>query len=121
MIFSVWDGAVTRNCGLDIPEVWGRAGYQRYPVWYTTLEELGVDLGTLPAMRSLPQSGGARGLAEAPMLPLRPAWQGLMSERSRPNRDTWDRFNAILAQFDRIPDLPNATDPLEWDEHGLPK
>ncbi len=31
------------------------------------------------------------------------------------------RFNAILAQLDRIPDRPDAPDPLEWDEHGLPR
>jgi hypothetical protein len=27
---------------------------------------------------------------------------------------------ALLAQFDRIPDRSDATDPLAWDEHGLP-
>lgn len=33
----------------------------------------------------------------------------------------WDRFDAILAQLDRIPDALNATDPLVWDENGLPE
>ena len=33
----------------------------------------------------------------------------------------WEQFDAILAQIDRIPDLPDAFDPLEWDEHGLPR
>jgi antitoxin VapB len=33
----------------------------------------------------------------------------------------WERFDAILAQLDRIPDLPDAFDPLEWDERGLPR
>ena len=28
---------------------------------------------------------------------------------------------AILAQLDRVPDRPDAFDPLEWDEQGLPK
>ena len=28
---------------------------------------------------------------------------------------------AILAQLDRIPDRPDAFDPLEWDEQGLPE
>ena len=27
---------------------------------------------------------------------------------------------AILAQLDRIPNRPDAFDPLVWDEHGLP-
>ena len=31
------------------------------------------------------------------------------------------RMDAILAQLDRIPDLPRPFDPLEWDEHGLPR
>jgi antitoxin VapB len=31
------------------------------------------------------------------------------------------RMAAILAQLDRIPDRPDAFDPLEWDEQGLPK
>ena len=31
------------------------------------------------------------------------------------------RMTAILAQLDRIPDLPEAQDPLDWDEIGLPR
>jgi antitoxin VapB len=33
----------------------------------------------------------------------------------------WEQFDAILAQIDQVPDLPDAFDPLEWDEHGLPR
>lgn len=32
-----------------------------------------------------------------------------------------DRMAALLAQLDRIPDRPDAFDPLSWDERGLPK
>ena len=32
-----------------------------------------------------------------------------------------DRIDALLAQFDRLPDRPDAFDPLEWDDAGLPK
>ncbi len=32
-----------------------------------------------------------------------------------------ERMAAILAQLDRIPDLPDAVEPLEWDADGLPK
>ena len=32
-----------------------------------------------------------------------------------------DRFAAILAQLDRIPDRPDAHNPIEWDEQGLPR
>ncbi len=31
------------------------------------------------------------------------------------------RLTALLAQLDRIPDRPDGTDPLAWDEHGLAK
>jgi antitoxin VapB len=31
------------------------------------------------------------------------------------------RMSALLAQLDRIPDRADASDPLEWDDHGLPK
>ena len=31
------------------------------------------------------------------------------------------RFTALLAQVDRIPDRPDAFDPLDWDEAGLPR
>ena len=32
-----------------------------------------------------------------------------------------ERFDALLEQLDRIPDRPDAYDPLEWDEAGLPR
>ncbi|MBK5257114.1 MAG: type II toxin-antitoxin system VapB family antitoxin [Vicinamibacteria bacterium] len=31
------------------------------------------------------------------------------------------RLAALLAQFDRIPERKDAFNPLEWDEHGLPR
>jgi antitoxin VapB len=34
--------------------------------------------------------------------------------------DRGDRIDALLAQFDRLPDRPDAFDPLEWDDAGLP-
>ncbi|MCD6682060.1 MAG: type II toxin-antitoxin system VapB family antitoxin [Burkholderiaceae bacterium] len=30
------------------------------------------------------------------------------------------RLQALLEQIDRIPDLSDAFEPIEWDEHGLP-
>ncbi len=32
-----------------------------------------------------------------------------------------DRLKALLLQIDRVPDRRDAHDPLEWDEHGLPR
>ncbi len=94
-----------------IPGVWGKSGNLRYPVWYTTLENLGIDLAQLP-----PFSRVAGGMAE---LPLRaviapPAW-------TPGDADAGRRMDAILAQLDRVPDLSAPLDPLAWDEHGLPR
>lgn len=33
----------------------------------------------------------------------------------------WERFDAILAQIDRIPEASPKANPLEWDEVGLPR
>jgi antitoxin VapB len=35
--------------------------------------------------------------------------------------ESTERFAVLLAQIDRIPERPDACDPLEWDEHGLPR
>lgn len=35
--------------------------------------------------------------------------------------DAAERIAALLEQLDLIPDRPDAFDPLEWDEHGLPQ
>jgi len=37
-----------------------------------------------------------------------------------PQSGNRDRFAAILAQLDQVPELPEPYEPLEWDEHGLP-
>lgn len=40
------------------------------------------------------------------------------TERNLPRRA--DELTALLAQLDQVPDRPDAFDPLEWDERGLP-
>ena len=35
--------------------------------------------------------------------------------------DNAERIAALLAQLDRIPERVDAFNPLQWDEHGLPK
>jgi antitoxin VapB len=44
-------------------------------------------------------------------------------EQETPNQvdDIRRRMRAILGQIDRTPDLPVPFDPLEWDDHGLPR
>lgn len=45
---------------------------------------------------------------------------GEMGETGDPT-DQMARMAALLAQLDRIPDRTEMSDPLEWDEHGLPR
>jgi antitoxin VapB len=40
---------------------------------------------------------------------------------SNSGNDSMARFHAILDQLDRIPVRVDALDPIEWDEHGLPR
>jgi antitoxin VapB len=44
----------------------------------------------------------------------------LLGETAGSSRQA-SRLAALLAQLDRIPDRADAFDPLQWDEHGLPK
>jgi antitoxin VapB len=44
-----------------------------------------------------------------------------LAAQSQPAVKPAAQMSALLAQFDRIPDRDAATDPLTWDEHGLPK
>jgi antitoxin VapB len=44
----------------------------------------------------------------------------LMAETAGATDET-ERLAALLAQLDSIPDRADASDPLEWDEDGLPK
>jgi antitoxin VapB len=45
----------------------------------------------------------------------------LREQRPSPQGGEWQRLRAILAQIDRVPDLPSPVDPFDWDEHGLPR
>ena len=46
--------------------------------------------------------------------------QPIPEERRRPTEADWQRMRDLLAEMDKIPDRPDARDPLEWDENGLP-
>lgn len=41
-------------------------------------------------------------------------------DREQAKSADWNRFHELIQDIRRLPDLPNAGDPLEWDEHGLP-
>lgn len=44
-----------------------------------------------------------------------------LAEEMAPPQTAHARMRDLLVQVDRIPDRPDANDPLEWDEHGLPR
>jgi hypothetical protein len=110
-----WAITISEYLALNPPiaGIWGKSGNLRYPIWYSTLEELGIDLDRLPAF-----TRPAEGMAEMPVRPIvaPTAWTQDASDSG-----AWRRLDAILAQLDRVPDLPTQCNPLEWDEHGLPK
>jgi hypothetical protein len=168
-----WLIKISEYIACDIPNIWGKHGHLRYPVWYTTLEELGIDLDALPPFERLPSRGRASGMSDVASPPLMPPkewptmewppnegppkewpvqeWAATRAGThpemrpgtragTRPSRppaaaatqspghhpaptdpDAWARLDAILAQLDRVPDLPGPADPLDWDEHGLPR
>jgi hypothetical protein len=113
----------------DVPDTWQKSGPGRYPVRYTTLEALGIDLNPLLPFRPVPAASHIPGLGEmASTAPLPPLWTkpgrtsrtpGDAMQTLRP--DPWARLDTLLDQIDRIPDQPGAFDPLAWDAHGLPR
>jgi hypothetical protein len=123
-----WFIVISEFVELEISEVWD----QRYPIRYTTLEDLGIDPSNLPPFRPMLPSAAAKGFGEvasAPVVPRRHGLPAAVAEgasfeaaiRRTSGRGTWNRFDAVLAQIDRIPDLPAPFDPMDWDEHGLPR
>jgi hypothetical protein len=121
-----WLITISEYVALDppIPNIWGKSGNLRYPVWYTSLEALGIDVDELPPFTPLPgRAVMADGMGEMPVRPIiAPAnWTQPDDRRGAvtDDPDAWQRLDAILAQLDRVPDLPASADPLEWDEHGL--
>jgi hypothetical protein len=98
----------------NLAHTWGRSGHLRNPVWYTTLEQLGIGLDTLPPFTPLASA--------APPIAASTGGMAEMAARATPAEpEAWRRLDAILAQLDRVPDLAAPVDPLEWDRHGLPR
>jgi hypothetical protein len=130
-----WLIKISEYIEYNIPNIWGKLGHLRYPVWYTTLEELGIDLSMLPPFRPMPVSSGGGGMHEMRAAPIvapanlaqtgqsqvKPREDRRAAPQSAGDQHTIRRLDAILQQIDRLPDLPAPIDPLDWDEHGLPR
>jgi antitoxin VapB len=44
-----------------------------------------------------------------------------MLAEASPEPRPWAGMERLLEQMDRLPERPDAFDPFEWDEHGLPR
>jgi antitoxin VapB len=69
-------------------------------------------------VRKVEQLARAMGLSKTAAVER--AVDRLLSETQTPS-DSAERMAALLAQLDRIPQRPDAFEPLEWDAQGLPK
>ncbi len=63
----------------------------------------------------------ADALRAALLEPLDDARIAPATGRGAPSTPSHERFAALLEQLDRVPDRPDAADPLAWDELGLPR
>jgi antitoxin VapB len=63
----------------------------------------------------------ARGTGRSKTAAVEHAVDRLLGVTPAAKSDASARLAALLAQLDRIPDRPDATDPLPWDDRGLPK
>lgn len=129
-----WLIKISEYIECNLPNIWGKSRHLRYPVWYTTLEELGIDLGALPPFRPMPLIGPS-GMSERPAHPVTASsnWMQTSQNVAKPasdrharapsagGQDAWRRMDAILDQIDRVPDLRAPSDPFDWDDHGLPR
>ena len=129
-----WLIKISEYVECNMPNTWGKHGPLRYPVFYTTLEQLGIDLDKLPPFAPLPSpgppaaasAGGMSELVAGPVIAPSGQTPPFANHAARPSMmadepGAWRRLDAILAQLDRVPDLPVPVDPLEWDAHGLPR
>jgi hypothetical protein len=116
-----WLIKISEYVECNLPNIWGKFGPLRYPVFYTTLEQLSIDLDKLPPFTPMPffnppGAASAGGMSDMVVRPL-VARPSVVTEEL----EAWRRLDAILAQLDRVPDLATPVDPLEWDEHGVPR
>jgi hypothetical protein len=114
-----WVVKICDYVAVNLQNIWAKSGHLRYPVRYTTLDELGIDLSSLSPFMPLTVSGG--GFSEGPAAPTAAPPGPTRGHAPAGDPDAWRRFDAILAQLDRVPDVPNPSNPLEWDEYGLPR
>ncbi len=94
---------------LDLPDDLMRATKIRAAERNQRLKDVVAD--ALRAALATPEDG--------PIASLRASTAAL--GRVAPSAPSRLRFAALLDQLDRVPDRPDAQDPLAWDDLGLPR
>ena len=93
---------------------------ERYEINIIVVRVLAVQIANPAVVKKIETLARATGLSKTAA--VEKAVDRLLAEQNLGEQQRlWEQFDAILAQLDQIPDLPNAFDPLEWDEHGLPR
>ncbi len=70
-------------------------------------------------VKKVAQLAKATGLSKTAAVEL--AVDRLLRESSLPYSRQGQGLTALLLQFDQVPDRPDAFEPLEWDDQGLPR
>jgi antitoxin VapB len=84
----------------------------------STETQMPLQIANPVVVRKVERLARAMGLSKAAAVER--AVDRLLSE-TRPASDSAERIAALLAQLDRVPERPDAFEPLEWDAQGLPK
>jgi antitoxin VapB len=80
---------------------------------------MAIQIANPEVVKKVAQLAKAMGLSKTAAVEL--AVDRLMRESSPKHSRNAQSLAALLLQFDQVPDRPDAFDPLEWDERGLPR
>ncbi|HRH87217.1 MAG TPA: type II toxin-antitoxin system VapB family antitoxin [Rubrivivax sp.] len=80
---------------------------------------MALQIANPEVVKKVAQLAKATGLSKTAAVEL--AVDRLMRESSLARSRNAQGLAALLLQFDQVPDRPDAFDPLEWDDRGLPR
>ncbi|BBK32414.1 antitoxin VapB [Stella humosa] len=78
---------------------------------------MAVQIANPEVVRKIERLASVTGLSKTAAVEM--AVDRILREKGRPDLEA--QIIALLKQVDAIPDRPDWVDPLEWDEHGLPR
>jgi antitoxin VapB len=96
----------------------GSPMYVDYVDINSTETQMPLQIANPVVVRKVEQLARAMGLSKTAAVER--AVDRLLSE-TQPAGDAAERMASLLAQLDRVPERPDAFEPLEWDAQGLPR